>query len=61
MNEILQDKLMGMFIMKDFMEHNQYLPLNPRRQAFENYQNSPDIQCRVNEVVGKILELVDEV
>jgi hypothetical protein len=39
MNEILQSKLMEMFILKDFMACNKWLPLNPRRQAFEDYQN----------------------
>lgn len=59
MNEILQSKLMELFIIKDFMANNKYLPLSPRRQAFEDYANNPIIQQRVNGVVGDIFRLVE--
>ena len=60
MNEILQSKLMELFIVKDYMSHNKYLPLNPRRQAFEDYHDDPHVQRRVNEVVGDVLGIVEK-
>jgi len=60
MNEILQSKLMEMFIIKDFVACNSYLPLSPRRQALEDYQSDPIIQQRVNGIVGDILEVIEK-
>lgn len=59
MNEILQSKLMEMFILKDFMACNKWLPLNPRRQAFEDYRNDVAVRCRINENVEEILEVIE--
>jgi hypothetical protein len=56
---LLEHKLLELFIMKDFMAYNKYLPINPRRQALENYQNDSLIQQRVNGVVGDVLEVVE--
>ena len=59
MNEVLQSKLMELFIMKDFMACNKYLPINPRRVALMEYQNDPLMQQRVNGIVGDVLEVVE--
>jgi hypothetical protein len=51
---------MDLFIMKDFMAHNRFLPIDPRRQAMSDYQSDPIIQGRVNEIVGDILEIMED-
>lgn len=59
MNETLQNKLMELFIVKDYMACNKYLPINPRRAALMEYQSDPIMQQRVNGVVGDVLEVVE--
>lgn len=59
MNKVLQSKLMELFILKDYVAYNKYLPVNPRRQALLDYQNSPTVQQRVNGVVGDVLEVME--
>lgn len=59
MNEVLQSKLMELFIMKDFMAYNKYLPVSPRRAAWEDYRDDPLMQRRVNGIVGDVLEVVE--
>jgi hypothetical protein len=60
MNEELQSKLMELFIVKDFMACNKYLPINPRRAALMEYQSDPIMQQRVNGIVGDILEVIEK-
>jgi hypothetical protein len=60
MNEVLQSKLMELFIMKDFEACNKYLPISPRRQAWEDYQSDPIMQQRVNGIVGDVLEVIEK-
>ena len=60
MNETLQSKLMELFIVKDFMACNKYLPISPRRTALREYQNDPLMQQRVNDVVGDVLEVMEK-
>lgn len=55
----LEHGLLELFIMKDFMACNKYLPIDPRRQAMKDYQTDPAIQGRVNGIVGDILEIVE--
>jgi hypothetical protein len=54
----IANQLMQMFIMKDFIASNKYLPINPCRQAWEDYRDNPIVQQRVNSVVGEILEII---
>lgn len=54
----MQDELMQRFIIKDYLDHNKYLALNPRKQALQDYMENPEIRCRVNEIVGTTLEIV---
>jgi hypothetical protein len=60
MNKNIMNQLMDYFIMKDFIEHNKYLPIDPRRQAMTDYQTDPVMQGRINGVVGDILKIVEE-
>jgi hypothetical protein len=59
MNKNTMNQLMDYFIMKDFMAHNKYLPIDPRRQAMTSYQTNPAMQSRINGVVGDILKIVE--
>jgi hypothetical protein len=49
---------MDYFIMVDFLAHNKYLPVDPRRQAMTDYQTDPVIQGRINGIVEDILKIV---
>lgn len=60
MNEVLQSKLMELFIMKDFMACNKYLPISPRKQALKDYIDNSAIQQRVNSIVSDVLEVVEK-
>jgi hypothetical protein len=60
MNKNIMNQLMDYFIMKDFIEHNKYLPIDSRRQAMTDYQTDPIIQSRINDIVGDILKIVEE-
>ena len=60
MNENIRNRLMDLFIMKDFMACNRWLPIDPRKQAMTDYQTDPAVQGRVNSVVGDILEIVED-
>lgn len=60
MNEVLQSKLMELFIMKDFMACNKYLPVSPKKQALRDYMDSPVIQQRVNGIVNDVLGIVEK-
>lgn len=60
MNEVLQSKLMELFIMKDFMACNKYLPISPRRAALMEYQSDPIMQQRINGIVGDVLEVIEK-
>lgn len=60
MNENIRNRLMDYFIMADFMACNQWLPIDPRRQAMTDYQADPAIQGRVNSIVGNILKIMEE-
>lgn len=54
----MQDELMQRFIIKDYLDNNKYLALNPKKQALQDYMDNSEIQHRVNEIVGITLEIV---
>lgn len=54
----IQDKLMERFILKDYLDHNRWIALQPKKQAIMDYMQSPVIQQRVNGVVGVVLEVL---
>lgn len=58
--ERIQNELMDFFILKDFMACNKWLPIDPRRQAMTDYQSDPIIRGRINNIVGDILEIVED-
>lgn len=60
-NERIRNELMDLFIIRDFMACNRWLPLDPRRQAMADYQSDPVVQGRVNDIVGDILRIVEGV
>jgi hypothetical protein len=51
---------MDYFIMADFMACNKWLSVDPRRQAMTEYQIDPTVQGRVNDIVGDILEIIED-
>ena len=55
----IENELMGMFILKDFMATHAWLPLNPKRQAIEEYRSNPAVQQRINGIVGDVLEAIE--
>ena len=56
----MQDELMQRFIIKDYLDNNKYLALNPKKQAFQDYMGNSEVQRRVNEIVGTVLEVVEK-
>ena len=55
----VENELMQMFILKDYLATHNWLPINPKRQAVEEYQSNPIVQQRVNNIVGDILEVIE--
>ena len=60
MNENTTNQLMDLFIMRDFMARNKWLPIDPRRQAMLDYQTNPIIRQRINDIVGDVLRIVED-
>ena len=56
----IEHELLSMFIFKDFIATHAWLPLNPKRQAIEEYQSNPVVQQRINDIVGNILEIIEK-
>jgi hypothetical protein len=56
----IQNELMDLFIMRDFMACNRWLPIDPRRQAMANYQSDPIVRGRINDIVGNILRIIED-
>ena len=55
----IENELMQMFILKDYLATHNWLPINPKRQAIEEYHLNPAVQQRVNSLVGDILEVIE--
>ena len=55
----VENELMQMFILKDYLATHAWLSPNPKRQAIEEYRLNPAVQQRVNNAVGDILEIVE--
>ena len=54
-----ENELMQMFILKDYLATHNWLPINPKRQAIEEYHLNPVVQQRVNNIVGDILGVIE--
>jgi hypothetical protein len=55
----IQNELMQFFIVQDFIAHNKYLPLSPRRQALIDYRENVSVQERVHAIVEPVLAIIE--